>query len=85
VIIREDGYLLTNSHVVEGAEKIVVKLQDGTEYDKVEVKGVDSHSDVAVLKIDAKGLPAASWLIPPARESANLPSPSARRMSWRTA
>jgi len=59
VILREDGYLLTNSHVVEGAEQIIVRLKDGTEYDKVELKGIDSHSDVAVLKIDARGLPAA--------------------------
>jgi len=59
VVIREDGYILTNSHVVEGAEKIVVRLQDGKEYDTVEVKGVDPQSDVAVLKINARGLPSA--------------------------
>jgi serine protease Do len=59
VIIREDGYILTNSHLVEGADRIIIRLQNGKEYDKVEVKGVDSHSDIAVLKIDAKGLTAA--------------------------
>lgn len=59
VIIREDGYILTNSHVVEGADKINIRLQNGKEYDKVEIKGVDSHSDVAILKIDAKELTAA--------------------------
>src|SRR5437773_1106120 len=33
IVIREDGYILTNSHVVEGADKIMVKLKDGTEYE----------------------------------------------------
>jgi serine protease Do len=56
IVIREDGYILTNSHVVEGADKIMVKLKDGTEYEGAEIKGVDSQSDVAILKITAKNL-----------------------------
>ncbi len=61
VIIREDGYILTNRHVVDGAEKIKVRLKDGREYD-AEVRGVDAQSDVAVIKItdkSVKGLPVA--------------------------
>lgn len=55
VIIREDGYILTNGHVVEDADKISVRLHDGRVF-KAKVRGVDAKSDVAVLKIDAKGL-----------------------------
>src|SRR5712671_3680783 len=56
IVIREDGYILTKSHVVEGADKIMVKLKDGTEYEGAEIKGVDSQSDVAIIKINAKNL-----------------------------
>ena len=55
IILREDGYILTNSHVVDGADKIMVKLRDGSEYAGAEIKG-DSQSDVAVIKINAKNL-----------------------------
>ena len=55
VIIREDGYLLTNRHVVDGAERIRVRLADGREFE-ADVRGVDSRSDLAVLKIAARGL-----------------------------
>ncbi len=61
VIIREDGYILTNRHVVDGAERIKVRFKDGREYD-AEVRGVDAQSDVAVIKIidkSVKGLPVA--------------------------
>ncbi|MBI3877149.1 MAG: trypsin-like peptidase domain-containing protein [Verrucomicrobia bacterium] len=58
IIIREDGYILTNRHVVDGADKIRVRFKDGKEYD-AEVKGVDALSDIAVVKVNAKGLPAA--------------------------
>jgi serine protease Do len=58
VIIREDGFILTNRHVVDGADRIEVRLKDGRRF-KAEVRGTDPQSDVAVLKIDAKGLPAA--------------------------
>jgi serine protease Do len=59
VIIRSNGYILTNRHVVEDAESIEVRLQDGRTFKGV-VRGVDPQSDVAVLKIDAEDLPAAS-------------------------
>ncbi len=57
VIIREDGYILTNNHLVEQAEAVLVTMPDETEYD-AEIVGTDPRSDIAVLKIDAKGLPA---------------------------
>jgi serine protease Do len=60
VVIRKEGYILTNRHVVDGAEKIKVRFNDGDEFD-AEVRGIDSQSDLAVLKIDprAKKLKAA--------------------------
>jgi len=58
VIIDKDGYILTNAHVVSGATKVKVKLYDGREFD-AEVKGADERSDLAVIKIKAKGLPIA--------------------------
>ena len=60
VIISKDGYILTNNHVVEGAQEVTVTLADKQEY-KAEVIGLDPKTDLAVLKIDAmKPLPAAS-------------------------
>ncbi len=55
VVIRDDGYILTNGHVVDGAEKITVRFKDGKEYSG-KVQGIDKQSDIAVIKIDAKGL-----------------------------
>ena len=55
-IITEDGYVVTNYHVVEGASKIFVNTHDGEEYSAVLV-GQDSTNDVAVLKMEAEGLP----------------------------
>ena len=55
-IISEDGFLLTNNHVVENADLITVSLGDRREY-KAEVVGADERSDVALLKIDAENLP----------------------------
>jgi serine protease Do len=57
-IIDEDGYILTNEHVVGNAEKITVTLSDGREF-KGEIKGKDVRSDLAVIKIDVRNLPAA--------------------------
>lgn len=60
VIVAENGYILTNNHVVDGADQIKVVLADGrTEY-AAEVIGRDPQTDVAVLKIEATGLPAAT-------------------------
>ena len=60
VILRDDGYILTNNHVVEDADRIEVKLQDGRTLRAV-IRGSDPQSDLAVLKIDAQGLPAARF------------------------
>ena len=51
MIISEDGYILTNKHVIEGANQIYVALDDGTIYDDVEVVATDPLNDVAFLKI----------------------------------
>lgn len=58
-ILTQDGYIVTNSHVVEGANSISVILHDGTEYPAT-VKGTDSANDIAILKVDATDLPAAA-------------------------
>ena len=55
VVIREDGYIITNNHVVSGASSIKVTMSDDTEYSATVVGG-DSRSDIAVLKIEATGL-----------------------------
>jgi serine protease Do len=55
-IVSADGYILTNNHVVEGAEQVTVRLLDRREF-KAKVIGTDVNTDVAVLKIDAKSLP----------------------------
>ena len=56
-IISDDGYILTNHHVIEGAEKVVVRLNDRREIE-AELVGSDKRSDVALLKVDADDLPA---------------------------
>ena len=58
-ILTEDGYVITNYHVVEGATEIQVITHDGTEYD-AELVGKDSSNDLAVLKVEASGLSAAT-------------------------
>ena len=55
-IISADGYILTNAHVVDSADKITVRLTDKREF-KAKVIGADKRTDVALLKIDATGLP----------------------------
>ena len=57
-IVSPDGYILTNNHVVDGASEVRVRLLDRREF-KAKVVGRDPNTDVAVLKIDAKGLTAA--------------------------
>jgi len=54
-IVSEDGYIVTNNHVVEGASEVTVRLLDRREYD-AEVVGTDVRSDLALLKIDAEDL-----------------------------
>jgi serine protease Do len=55
-IVKSDGVILTNAHVVADASEVTVKLQDQREF-KAKVVGIDKPSDVAVLKIEAKNLP----------------------------
>jgi serine protease Do len=55
VVITEDGYVLTNEHVVSGAQKVVVELSDGRSFDG-KIIGADKPSDLAVLKVPATGL-----------------------------
>ena len=60
IILSEDGYIVTNNHVVEGGDSIAVTLDDGETY-AAELIGTDVKSDIAVLKIDAQNLPAAEF------------------------
>lgn len=55
-IISGDGYILTNAHVVNEADEVIVKLSDKREF-KAKIIGADRRTDVALLKIDATGLP----------------------------
>src|SRR5437588_1193268 len=55
-IVRPDGYIFTNFHVVEGADKIDVKLRDGRNF-PARMVGTDEKTDIAVVKVDAKDLP----------------------------
>ena len=57
-IVREDGVILTNAHVVNGASRISVAMKDGATY-PAKLLGADETNDLAVIKIDAKGLPVA--------------------------
>ena len=59
VVIRADGYIVTNNHVVDGADELQVRLADGNVYD-ASLVGRDAFSDLAVVKIDAENLPAIS-------------------------
>lgn len=61
VIVDPAGYIVTNYHVVANAEQIVVKLSEGRSVDEVTLVGEDAASDLAVLKIDVRGLVAAKW------------------------
>jgi len=59
VVVDKEGYILTNNHVIEGADKVKVRLNDGREF-AATVKGQDSRTDLAVLHIKAKDLPVAT-------------------------
>ena len=59
-IISEDGYLISNFHVVRNATQIIVKLADGRKF-KAKIVGSDPKTDLVVLKIDAKNLPYVKW------------------------
>ena len=55
-ILTADGYVMTNAHVVDGADQVIVTLSDKREF-KARIVGVDQRTDVAVVKVDATGLP----------------------------
>jgi len=59
VIVDREGYILTNNHVVEGVDKVKIRLNDGREFTAT-VKGQDTRTDLAVLHIKAKDLPVAA-------------------------
>lgn len=61
VIMDDQGHIVTNAHVVQGAVAVQVKLSDGRTFKNVKVIGSDPPSDLAVLKIDASDLTAARW------------------------
>lgn len=55
-IISPDGYIMTNNHMVEGAEKVTIEFEDGRKF-TAEIQGTDPDSDIALVKIDADNLP----------------------------
>jgi Do/DeqQ family serine protease len=60
VIISSDGYIVTNHHVVDGADKLTVKMPDGKTYD-ARLIGTDADTEIALIKIEATGLPAIAF------------------------
>jgi S1-C subfamily serine protease len=60
-IVRADGYIVTNNHVVENARQLQVILRDGAKKFDARVIGTSPEDDVAVIKVDAQDLPALSW------------------------
>ncbi|HEY4844428.1 MAG TPA: trypsin-like peptidase domain-containing protein [Candidatus Dormibacteraeota bacterium] len=60
-IVRSDGYIVTNNHVVENARQLQVILRDGAKKYDARVVGTSPEDDVAVLKVDAQNLPALNW------------------------
>lgn len=60
-IVRSDGYIVTNNHVVENARQLQVILRDGAKKYDARVVGSSPDDDIAVLKVDAQNLPALSW------------------------
>lgn len=62
-IISGDGYILTNAHVVDGADEVTVRLTDKREF-KAKIVGADKRTDVALIKIEAAGLPVAKLADP---------------------
>lgn len=62
VIYREDGYIVTNSHVVEGADEVNVAFADGT-VEQGAVVGTDPFTDLAVVRVDREGLPVAEFAV----------------------
>ena len=59
-IVSGDGFVMTNAHVVEGADEVIVTLTDKREF-KARIVGADKRTDVAVVKIEATGLPSVKY------------------------
>jgi serine protease Do len=57
MIYRADGYIITNAHVVQGADSVTVKMNDGREFKRAKVIGADERTDIAVVKIEGTSLP----------------------------
>jgi Do/DeqQ family serine protease len=60
VIISSDGYIITNNHVVDGADKLIVTLNNNKNYEAT-IVGRDPSTDIAVIRIEEKNLPAITW------------------------
>ncbi len=60
VIVDKNGFILTNNHVIKGADEIIIKLSDRREF-RGKVVGTDPKTDIAVIKIDAERLPVVRW------------------------
>jgi S1-C subfamily serine protease len=59
-VVRADGFIITNNHVIADAEKLSVRLKDGRTF-PAKVVGADDKTDIAVIRIDARDLPAVQW------------------------
>ena len=60
VIVTKDGFIVTNNHVIDGAEKVTVRLRNGEVHDAI-IWGVNTKNDLAVIKIEAQDLPVATF------------------------
>ena len=60
IIFDANGWILTNRHVVAGTTDLTVQLKDGTKYANARIYGIDTLTDLAIIKVEAKGLPAAT-------------------------
>ena len=60
MVVRSDGHILTNNHVVKGADEIEVTLSDGRTV-SANVVGTDPETDLAILKVEASGLQPVNW------------------------
>jgi serine protease Do len=69
-VVSTDGYILTNAHVIDGADEILVRLTDKREF-KARVIGADKRTDVALIKIEAAGLPTVRFGDPASSRLAN--------------
>ena len=78
VIYDSHGWILTNRHVVEGSDRLSVELNDGRVFEGT-VYGIDTLTDLAIVKVDATGLPVANLGDSERSRSASWSSPSAAR------